>query len=173
MKKKKAAAAGLTFVLLASVLTGCSDDREDMLEDKVEKLEQQVTDLEKKNAGNDSGGGTSDKSTEGQDASGQSAGKSSDYETLKAAVDAAAEKAGSVTPAGSAAEQREQYYELKNELDDIDHQLDLYDDMLEDQYRGGTLDAAAYRQQEKDIDALEDILDTTEDRLEILFGIDD
>ena len=46
MKKKKAAAAGLTFVLLASVLTGCSDDREDMLEDKVEKLEQQVTDLE-------------------------------------------------------------------------------------------------------------------------------
>ncbi len=182
MKRKRIiVAAGLTLVLASSALTGCSDDREDRLEDKLDKLEQQVTDLENKKSGTGSDSSGADSSTsgaadQGQDTQGQggltSAG-STDYDSLKSAVEAAADKVNSTTPSGSASEQREQFYTLKNELDDIDHQLDLYDDNLENEYRSGSIDASAYRQQERDIDALEDILDTAEDRLEVLFGIDD
>lgn len=173
MKSKRIiAAAVLTLVLASSVLTGCSDEREDRLEDKVDKLEQQVTDLESKKDGTGSeNGSASGTSAQGQD--GSSSAGSTDYETLKAAAEAAADKINSASPSGTAAEQREQFYTLKNELDDIDHQLDLYDDNLENEYRSGSLDASSYRQQERDIDALEDILDTAEDRLEVLFGIDD
>lgn len=177
MKSKRIiAAAVLTLVLASSVLTGCSDEREDRLEDKVDKLEQQVTDLESKKDGTGSENGSTDSSASGTSAQGQdgsSSAGSTDYETLKAAAEAAADKVNSASPSGTAAEQREQFYTLKNELDDIDHQLDLYDDNLENEYRSGSLDASSYRQQERDIDALEDILDTAEDRLEVLFGIDD
>ncbi len=176
IRKRIITAAGLTLVLVSSVLTGCSDGHDDKLEDKVERLEQQVTDLERKNAGTGSESNGTDSNASGADTQGQdgstSAG-SADYDTLKAAVEAAADKVNSAAPSGTAAEQREQFYILKNELDDIDHQLDLYDDNLENEYRSGSLDAAAYRQQERDIDALEDILDTAEDKLEVLFGIDD
>lgn len=177
MKRKRIiAAAGLTLVLVSSVLTGCSDDREDRLEDKLDKLEQQVTDLENKKSGTGSDNSGTDSSTSGaadQEQGGLTSAGSTDYDSLKSAVEAAADKVNSTTPSGSASEQREQFYTLKNELDDIDHQLDLYDDNLENEYRSGSIDASAYRQQERDIDALEDILDTAEDRLEVLFGIDD
>lgn len=171
MKKRKIIVAGLLLTLITVFAAGCKDnDREDYLEDKVEQLEQQVTELEKKDTADSASKSQSD-NQEGD--AGSSASTASDYETLQASVNDISDKINSATPTGSASEQRDQYYTLKQELDGADHQLDLYDDSLEDQYHSGALEASDYREQERKIDELEDILDNAEDSLERLFGIDD
>lgn len=172
-KKTKIIAAGLLLAFTVSVLTGCEDDREDELEAKVEQLEQQVTDLENKDNGTQSGGQNASTQENGNAGTETDTSGNADFASLSAAVQEMTAKADSAKPSGTAREQREQYYNLKKEMDDIDHQLDLYDDKLESQYRNGELSASEYRSQEKDIDKLEDALGASEDRLEILFGIDD
>lgn len=170
MKKRKIIITGLLLTLITILAAGCKDDdREDYLEDRVEQLEQQVTDLEKGNTDNSASKSQPDDAGD----TGSAASAADSYETLQTSVNDISDKINSTTPTGSAAEQRDQYYKLKQLLDETDHRLDLYDDSLEEQYHSGSLEASDYREQERKIDALEDILDTAEDKLENLFGMDD
>ena len=47
------------------------------------------------------------------------------------------------------------------------------EDTLESQYYNGSLEAAQYQEQEREIEALEDRLDNCEDQVEFIFRIDD
>lgn len=181
MKKRNVITAAIILTFCSAFIAGCgNDDKEDYLEDKVEQLEQQVTDMENKDkAGSSSKAEVPKESadagtdnTAGTDNAG-GAGKAADYGTLQKKVDALSDKIDTAAPSGSTSEQRDQFYALKQELNDVEQQLDIYDDKLESQYKNGTMEASDYRKQEQEIDALEDILDTAEDKLELTFGIDD
>lgn len=65
------------------------------------------------------------------------------------------------------------YRTLKAKLDEIDSQIDLYDDIIEDEYDFGTISRSKYRKLERKIENLENRLDMLEDDLEYKYGIDD
>lgn len=67
----------------------------------------------------------------------------------------------------------DQFLSLKKESNQIETQIDAYEDTLEKQYRDGTLSRDKYRELEQELEALEDSLDNAEDTLETIFGIDD
>lgn len=177
MKKIKLTVLCLTaagMLLLAGCSAGGNNDTK-ALENKIDQLEQQVTDLEKKN-------GTSDHSTDDNsqkpaenttDNSVSANNSAADLSTYTASVDELVNKIDGTTPTGSAEEQRTQYFQLKDELDAIDRNLDIYDDDIENQYKKGDLTYDDYKSKDRELEALEDKLDNVEDKLEILFGIDD
>ena len=82
-------------------------------------------------------------------------------------------KADSAIPSDNTDEKRAQFIELKNEIDTVDHRLDKHDDYIENLYKRGEISYDDYRNQEKQLDELEDKLDASEDKLEYTFGIDD
>lgn len=166
----------ISMMTLALGFTACGQDRDEtaQLKEQIAQLEQQVEDLKK-----DQGTGQSEMSASSQqlDASPtedpQTEQETPDTSSLSTAISDLEQEIQGTTPTGSDQEQMEQFLTLKSSLDLIDRQLDQQEDALEDQYRAGTIDRASYRQQEQDIEALEDQLDRCEDRLESLFGIDD
>ncbi len=56
--------------------------------------------------------------------------------------------------------------DLKNELEALEHRMDVYGDYLEDQNRRGELSAAEYRKLERELEDLEDRLEEAEEKLE-------
>ena len=94
-------------------------------------------------------------------------------EELSAMIDEFIVSVGSATPDVNNSGNLDQFFSLKREGDQIDHALENYENSLEDQYRAGTISREEYRALDKDIELLEDTLDSALDRLEIAFGIDD
>lgn len=177
MKKIKLTVLCLTAVGILS-LAGCSaggNNDTKALENKIDQLEQQVTDLEKKNSASDnSADDNSQKPAENTADNSVSANNSAaDLSAYTASVDELVSKIDGTTPTGSVEEQRTQYFQLKDELDAIDRNLDTYEDDIENQYKKGDLTYDDYKSKDRELEALEDKLDNAEDKLEILFGIDD
>ena len=94
-------------------------------------------------------------------------------EELSEMVDEFVVSVGSATPDVNNSGNLDQFFSLKREGDQIDHALENHENSLEDQYRAGTISREEYRALDKDIELLEDTLDSALDRLEIAFGIDD
>ena len=94
-------------------------------------------------------------------------------EELSAMVDEFVAKVGSVTPDVNNSGNLDQFFSLKREGDQVKHTLENYENDLENQYRTGTITREDYRKLEREIEQLEEVLDSASDRLEITFGIDD
>lgn len=92
---------------------------------------------------------------------------------LGAMVDAFVEKVCAASPGGTAAQDMEQFFALKQEGKQIDDTLDSHEDELEYLYHTGSLTRQEYKQQEQKLELLEDQLDDIEDQLKSVFGIDD
>lgn len=88
-------------------------------------------------------------------------------------VNAFVAKAQAVMPGGTASQDLEQFFALKQEEEQIDDLLDRHEDELENLYRQNSLTREEYNRLERELDRLEDQLDDTEDQLERVFGIDD
>ena len=187
---KKLKLLGLSAIMAFSfTLVGCGIDNDAEtreLESKVQQLEQEITNLEKNNgqsttsedpaASSSSAAPAADNSgQQTAQSSGQAATLTSDdtLETLEQAVNDVVAKAESAQPSGSAQENRDQFFSLKDELKSVENRLDLFDNTIESQYRQGTLSLDNYRSQERTLEVLEDQLDMAEDRLEYTFGMDD
>lgn len=94
-------------------------------------------------------------------------------EELTSMVNAYIEKAKAATPNGTATDNMEQFFSLKQEEKQIDDALDLHEDELEKLYRQNALTRDEYKRLEQELEKLEDNLDSAEDQLEYTFGIDD
>ncbi len=92
---------------------------------------------------------------------------------LSTVVDAFVTKVCAAVPSGTAAQDMEQFFALKQEGKQIDDTLDTHEDELEYLYKTGSLTREEYKQQERKLKLLEDQLDDIEDQLEYVFGIDD
>ena len=194
MKKRLLVAAGVAGLL---VLAGCqsADSSEtEQLKQQIAQLEQQVTDLENSSASDTADdtasadtANTADTSTDAEaadtaagdataasDASAGNTGTAAvlTIDELTTKVDAFVEKADAEA-ASSAEKVLENYFTLKQEAEEIDRELERYEDDLEYQYRNGSLTRDDYRTKEREADLLEDKLDAAEDTLEYVYGIDD
>ena len=196
MKKRLLVAAGVAGLL---VLAGCQsgDSAEtEQLKQQIAQLEQQVTELENSSASDtaddtasadtaDDTANTADTSTDAADTAAGDATAASDasagntgtaavltIDELTTKVDAFVEKADAEA-ASSAEKVLENYFTLKQEAEEIDRELERYEDDLEYQYRNGSLTRDDYRTKEREADLLEDKLDAAEDTLEYVYGIDD
>ena len=200
MKKRLLVAAGVAGLL---VLAGCQsgDSAEtEQLKRQIAQLEQQVTELE--NSASDTADDTASADTaddtantantantstdaEAADTAAGDATAASDasagntgtaavltIDELTTKVDAFVEKADAEA-ASSAEKVLENYFTLKQEAEEIDRELERYEDDLEYQYRNGSLTRDDYRTKEREADLLEDKLDAAEDTLEYVYGIDD
>ena len=181
MKKFRLTALVMIFVF-AFTLMGCAagnDAEKEELEAKVEQLEQQVTDLQR-SSGQEASSPEEEatlpdnvQEDDNKEKSSSQAAASSTGDTLETAVNDAVKEAEAAKPSGSASEKREQFFNLKHELENVENRLDYYDDDIEMQYRQGELSLEDYRSQEHSLELLEDQLDRAEDTLEYTFGMDD
>lgn len=94
-------------------------------------------------------------------------------EELSSMVDAFVQKAGAAEPSGTASEDMEQFFALKQEEKQIDDLLDHHEDELEYLYKVQSLTRDDYKRLERELELLEDTLDAAEDQLERMFGIED
>lgn len=156
------------------------------MEQQITGLEQQVTELEQQiseNTGNSDILQNNDDATSSQNnINGQTthtentaANNPTTYtlDELTAMVDEFVVSVGSATPDINNSGNLDQFFSLKREGDQINHALENHENSLEDQYRAGSISREEYRTLDKEIELLEDSLDSALDRLEITFGIDD
>lgn len=94
-------------------------------------------------------------------------------EELSILTDEFVTNVGSATPDVNNSGNLDQFFSLKREGDRVEHALENYENSLEAQYRAGTITREDYRNLDREIEALEDFVDSACDRLEIAFGIDD
>lgn len=196
MKKRNLLLIGMiTALLLTGCQTNTNDTENEALRQQITKLEQQVTALEQQTStssgtdeltGNDAAAEQSGGVVSAEEAAPVQADPAESavsdpasgtttrtMEELTSMVEAYEEKTKSAAPTGSASDDMEQFFSLKQEEDQIDDALDLHEDELEYLYRTGALTREEYKSLERELDRLEDRLDAAEDRLEITFGIDD
>ncbi len=169
----------LVLTLLTTLaLMGCQSNSGNdtaMLEDQIEQLEQQVTALEAENKDLEDAQNTNADST-GTNSTAIDNGASSETDTLDSLeklVNDTVAKTESASPSGSDSDKRAQFIELKNELEAVEHRMDLYEDRIEAEYRQGTMERSKFREEERELEKLEDQLDRAEDKLELTFGYDD
>ena len=143
----------LIATLSTFILTGCQSNN---LSAENEALKQQVTELEYQLT---------------QSTAPPTATYSLD--DLSAMVDEFVASVGSATPNMNITDNLDQFFSHKKQGDQIEHALENYENFLDSQYRIGNITHDEYRQTEREIDKLEDYVDSACDRLEIAFGIDD
>ena len=94
-------------------------------------------------------------------------------EDLSAMVDEFIVSVGSATPDINNLGNLDRFFSLKRQADQIEHALENHENSLEDQYRASVISREEYRNLDREIEKLEELLDSAFDRLEITFGIDD
>lgn len=79
----------------------------------------------------------------------------------------------SVAPSADPEKRKTEFLDLKQQGNQLEKRLDLYEDFLENEYRQGNVSYEEFRMMEGEIDGLEEQLDNAEDKLELSFGLDD
>ena len=166
MKKCKILGTAAAMMLVLA-LAGCENNTDDVdaLKKRVDKMEQELADME---INNNLAESSQDK------ASIHEVSASNDsIASLTQAVDDMVSKANEAKPDGTEEEKMEQFFTLKKEMKSIDSRLDAFEDYLEYQYRQEKLSREEYQSQDQALEELEDKLDAAKDQLEWTFGIDD
>ena len=172
-------------ILTALIFTGCQNNdlsaENQSLKQQITEMEQQITELEQQLSKitdintsqniNDSASSLSDNTMPNTNT--DSITTAYTLEELASMVDEFTVSVGSATPDVTNSGNLDQFFSLKREADQIDHALENYENSLEDQDRAGTISREEYKTLDRDIEKLEELLDSTFDRLEIAYGIDD
>jgi len=144
------------------------------MEQQIADLEQQVSDLEEQNnTANLFEENTTSVSNNSSATNMTPDSPTYTMEELSEMVDEFTVSVGSATPDINNSGHLDQFFSLKREADQIDQALENHENSLEDQYRAGTISREEYRKLDKEIEKLEELLDSAKDRLEITFDIDD
>ena len=177
----------LLLVTLSSLLfIGCQNNdlsaENQALKQQITELQQQVTKLQQQNESTAQNTENTQTTNNNMDtvSSNTTTPNSSEItatiytlEELSAMVDEFVANVGAVTPDINNSGNLDQFFSLKREGDLIEHALENHENSLESQYRTGTITREDYRKLDREIEKLEEILDSASDRLEITFEIDD
>ena len=181
----------LLFIAALSTLifTGCQNNNlsaeNQTLKQQISEMEQQITELEQQLSDitnnntaesiNTTTSALPDDNGQNVNADNITVNSSTAYtmEELSEIVDAFIVSVGSATPDINNSGNLDQFFSLKREADQIEHALENHENSLEDQYHAGTISRDEYRNLDRKIEKLEELLDSAFDRLEIAFGIDD
>lgn len=173
MKKKRARRRALAIVIVTTLLTGCqstagSSAETEALKEQIAQLEKQIAALEQQAANNNAANNSVTKDNAADEAL-----TTYTMQELESMVGAFVQKADAAALSGSAAQDLEQFFALKQEEKQIDDLLDHHEDELEELYKVQSLTREDYKRLERELERLEDKLDAAEDQLEYMFGIDD
>lgn len=177
----------LLFIATISTLifTGCQNNdlsaENQSLKQQISEMEQQITDLEQQVSDLEEQNNTANLSEENTTSVSNNSSATNmtpdsptyTMEELSEMVDEFTVSVGSATPDINNSGNLDQFFSLKREADQIDQALENHENSLEDQYRAGTISREEYRKLDKEIEKMEETLDSAKDRLEITFDIDD
>ena len=177
----------LLFIATISTLifTGCQNNdlsaENQSLKQQISEMEQQIADLEQQVSDLEEQNNTANLSEENTTSVSNNSSATNmtpdsptyTMEELSEMVDEFTVSVGSATPDINNSGNLDQFFSLKRESDQIDQALENHENSLEDQYRAGTISREEYRKLDKEIEKLEELLDSAKDRLEITFDIDD
>ena len=172
-----------------ALAAGCSDNN------ATQQLESKIADLENKlNSATGSAGGSTNNASANTSAqtsvvppassaaspSSQAAGNNTqsskaasyDLNSLTNATNEMVNKMNNAQPPNDFNQRRDQFYALKQEVQQVENQIDITDDKAEMDYRAGGMSYEEYRNIELQLDALDSQLDHAKDNLEYRFGID-
>ena len=174
-------------ILTALIFTGCQNNNlsaeNQSLKQQISELQQKITDLEQQSQTTLPGNTNmqeSENTTNMETVSTNTSNPSDEITTsvytleeLSAMVNEFIVSVGSATPDVNNSSNLDQFFSLKREGNKIEHALENHENSLEDQYRAGTISREEYKTLDRDIEKLEELLDSAFDRLEIAYGIDD
>ena len=177
----------LLFIATISTLifTGCQNNdlsaENQSLKQQISEMEQQIADLEQQVSDLEEQNNTANLSEENTTSVSNNSSATNmtpdsptyTMEELSEMVDEFTVSVGSATPDINNSGNLDQFFSLKREADQIDQALENHENSLEDQSRSGTISREEYRKLDKEIEKLEELLDSAKDRLEITFDIDD
>lgn len=163
------------------LLTGCNDDEIDHLEYQIENLEQKIDALLDKNNiyipstdNEQNNTGTNNITNNGEGTT------TIDTSTITSTIEDFQKKAkninqsiSSLTIPSKRSETIDLYFEWKYKIEDLENQLDRYEDSLERMYRSNELSYTDYRNFDRQVENIENILDRAEDELEFQTNYDD
>ena len=164
------------LIMAGLLLTGCNDSEIDRLEDQVNHLEEKIdalldqnnintpsTDNSNNQVTNDGEGTTTTDTSKINNAI-------SEYNTKAQDIQNNIEK---LNIPNSRSETIDLYFEWKYKIEDLENELDRYEDSLERMYRNNELSYTDYRSFDRQIEDIENILDRAEDELEYQTNYDD
>lgn len=162
------------------LLTGCNDDEIDRLEYQVDNLEQKIDALlDQNNIYVPSTGNNNNQTTDNITNNGEGT-TTIDTSSITAAISDYQSKAESLSNSISTLaipnnrrETIDLYFEWKYKIEDLENQLDRYEDSLERMYRSNELSYTDYRSFDRQIENIESILDRAEDELEFQTNYED
>lgn len=167
-------------VISALIFTGCQSNdlstENQTLKQQITEMKQQITKLEQQlSEASVNNNVSSHADANEQNPNSITNGNTTPYtlKELSTLVDEFIASVGSATPDVNNSGNLDQFFSLKREADQIDHALENYENSLEDQYRAGTISREEYKNLDREIEKLDELLDSALDRLEIAFGIDD
>ena len=167
--------------LSALIFTGCQNNdlstENQSLKQELSKMEQQISELKQQltekidTAESLQNSDTAPNVT--TDSSATNPVTAYNLEELAALVDEFIASVASTTPDINNSGNLDQFFSLKRQGDEIEHALENYENFLEEQYRAGSITRADFKKIDRELEAIEETLDSACDRLEISFGIDD
>ena len=189
---KKIAAIAFAGALAATALglAGCSQSSGGADSERVAELEREIDELKAQIAndqdqgsqtGTDTGtlgaqqGASTDSATTTQQ---QTTPQSTEFadatvEDLSNRADALIAEADAATPPSDRSDLIQMYFDFDSRFEALEHEIDLYDDQKELEYRNGAITFEEYRQIDLQLDTIEHKMDVSIESLEWRFGVDD
>lgn len=181
-----------TLLIIATIstliFTGCQNNdlsaENQALKQQLTELQQKITELEQQNqttSKNNANTQSTEDTTSMETVSSNTTTHNTNeitpsvytMEELSTMVDEFVVSVGSAAPDINNSSNLDRFFSLKREGDQIEHALENHENFLEDQYRTGTISREEYKKLDREIEKLEELVDSAKDRLEIAFGIDD
>lgn len=166
---KRIIALGLTAFLAlsaASILIGCSSNDDAQ---RIHELEAEVDRLQSQQSTNSTDQQTNNPQQE-------SAAVHSDDATIQSLSDRAEDlisRANAAEVPDDRNTRIDAFFSLDSEFNQLEAELDSYENQKETEYRNGSLNWDQYRSLELQIEQIEDRMESSQNSLELRFGIDD
>lgn len=94
-------------------------------------------------------------------------------EELSSEVDTVISRIMTSMPFGTRRDQYNQFIIFRQQIEELEDNIDMLEDRVKADYRAGKITRAEYRNTDRLLDSLEDRLDRAEDYLERIFRVDD
>lgn len=76
-------------------------------------------------------------------------------------------------PNGSVEEQQDMFLDLRSEISDVDRRIDDLDDTVERSYRENHISREEFQKLSRELESLEELMDSAEEKLEFVYGMED
>ena len=168
---------------IVAISTGCSSGDTQVLEDKISQLEQQLNSQNASSSNNTTASSntssqndatnTATSSAPVQNNNSQQANTNFDTTELSQKVESVAQLADSTQPKSTYSENINLYGQVKMQIEQVEFELEQFENQIEMALRTGTLTYYQYYQLDRTLDQLDHRLDMAKDSLEWRLGVDD